>query len=125
MQQLKELPSPSVGEQASPGFNEIFDVIKSWDICPRDYYDGYYESGNGSHVKLILDGLAKNGILLTKDPNFKAPVVAPPPVVAGVSGDVVTNIVTPPTPPVEVITDEANPVINSPMDQANPNPTVQ
>jgi hypothetical protein len=54
--QYKELPNPTKEELNSPQFEAIWNVIKHWDINVPDYYNGYM-SGNGSHVKLILDEL--------------------------------------------------------------------
>ena len=54
--QYKELPNPTKEELNSPQFEAIWSVIKHWDINVPDYYNGYM-SGNGSHVKLILDEL--------------------------------------------------------------------
>lgn len=50
----KEMPSPNENEINSDLFNCIYNVIKKWDINASEYYNGYC-SGNGSHVKLILD----------------------------------------------------------------------
>lgn len=50
----KLMPSPSKEEINTQLFNQIFDLIKNWDINVPDYYKGY-TSGNGSHVKLLLD----------------------------------------------------------------------
>lgn len=50
----KPMPSPSKEEINTQLFNQIFDLIKDWDINVPDYYQGY-TSGNGSHVKLLLD----------------------------------------------------------------------
>ena len=51
------LPSPSREEINSPEFEAIFQLIKNWDIqVPEQDIKGY-SSGNGSHVKLILDVL--------------------------------------------------------------------
>ncbi len=52
----KVMPNPSLDEINSSDFEAIWEIIKDWDINARDYYDGY-TSGNGSHVKLILDNL--------------------------------------------------------------------
>jgi len=52
----KEMPSPTPEEMASPQFEAIWNIIKTWDINVPDYYSGY-SGGNGSHVKLILDEL--------------------------------------------------------------------
>ncbi len=51
---LKPLPNPSISERDSPIFNAIWEIIKDWDISDPNYYYGYM-SGNGGHVKLILD----------------------------------------------------------------------
>jgi len=48
------MPSPSRDEIESELFEVIFNLIKDWDINASEYYSGY-TSGNGSHVKLILD----------------------------------------------------------------------
>lgn len=50
----KDMPSPSADEMQTELFNQIFEVIKDWDINVPEYYSGY-TSGNGSHVKLLLD----------------------------------------------------------------------
>lgn len=52
----KSMPSPSEDEMDSEIFNQIFDIIKNWDISAPEYYSGY-TSGNGSHVKLIIDAI--------------------------------------------------------------------
>ena len=52
----KEMPNPTPEEMASPQFEAIWNIIKTWDINVPEYYRGY-SSGNGSHVKLILDEL--------------------------------------------------------------------
>ena len=52
----KEMPSPTPEEMASPQFEAIWNIIKTWDINVPEYYRGY-SGGNGSHVKLILDEL--------------------------------------------------------------------
>ena len=46
---LKPLPNPSISERDSPIFNAIWEIISD-----PNYYYGYM-SGNGGHVKLILD----------------------------------------------------------------------
>lgn len=48
------MPSPSQAEMDSDEFNAIWGVIKRWDINDPRYYTGY-SSGNGSHVKILLD----------------------------------------------------------------------
>ena len=53
---FNKLPNPTKEELNSPQFEAIWNVIKHWDINVPDYYSGYM-SGNGSHVKLILDEL--------------------------------------------------------------------
>lgn len=50
------MPNPSKEEVDSLQFNAIWDIIKTWDINVPEFYSGYC-SGNGSHVKLILDSL--------------------------------------------------------------------
>ena len=55
---MKKLPNPSTCEINSPEFEAIWKIIKNWDIGAKDYYSGY-TSGNGSHVKLILDELRR------------------------------------------------------------------
>lgn len=50
----QSMPSPSKDEIESELFEVIFNLIKDWDINASEYYSGY-TSGNGSHVKLILD----------------------------------------------------------------------
>lgn len=55
----KEMPSPNKEEIESDLFNAIWEVMKDWDINVPEYYSGY-TSGNGSHVKLILDSIKKS-----------------------------------------------------------------
>lgn len=50
-----EIPSPTEEEIKSEYFKAIFNVIKKWDISTEG--DFSYCSGNGSHVKIILDKL--------------------------------------------------------------------
>lgn len=52
----KPIPNPLQEEINSELFESIFQTIKNWDIGIRDYYSGYC-SGNGSHVKIILDAI--------------------------------------------------------------------
>jgi hypothetical protein len=52
----KKMPNPTPEEMASPQFEAIWNIIKTWDINVPEYYNGY-AGGNGSHVKLILDEL--------------------------------------------------------------------
>lgn len=54
----KKLPNPSPEDLEHPDFEAIWNIIKTWDINLPEYYRGYM-SGNGSHVKLILDELKK------------------------------------------------------------------
>ena len=37
----KEMPSPTPEEMASPQFEAIWNIIKTWDINVPDYYRGY------------------------------------------------------------------------------------
>lgn len=53
---LKDMPNPSAVEIASPLFNALWDVMKTWDVNVPEYYEGYC-SFNGSHAKLILDAV--------------------------------------------------------------------
>jgi hypothetical protein len=48
-------PSPSEKEMSSDEFKAIWNIIKNWDIKTENDYG--YSSGNGSHVKLLLDAL--------------------------------------------------------------------
>jgi hypothetical protein len=50
------LPNPDEAEQASPEFQAIWSVIKTWDVNVPEHYVGYC-GANGSHVKLLLDAL--------------------------------------------------------------------
>lgn len=52
----KPMPSPSRSEIDSEEFNALWEIIKTWDISVPEYYGGY-TGANGSHVKLLLDGL--------------------------------------------------------------------
>ena len=52
------MPSPTAADLDSGLFEAIWQVIKSWDINVPAYYTGYC-GANGSHVKLILDGIAQ------------------------------------------------------------------
>lgn len=51
-----KLPNPTKEDISSDLFNAIWQVIKDWDIKAPKYYSGVM-SGNGSHVKLILDAI--------------------------------------------------------------------
>lgn len=51
------MPNPTEEQQASPEFEAIWSVIKSWDVNVPEFYDGYC-GANGSHVVLILNALA-------------------------------------------------------------------
>ena len=53
-----ELPNPTPEDLGNPDFEAIWTVIKDWDINVPQYYRGYM-SGDGSHVKLILDELKR------------------------------------------------------------------
>lgn len=53
---LGDVPHPTPEQLASPEFQAIWDVIKSWDINVPEYYEGYC-GANGSHVALILNAL--------------------------------------------------------------------
>ncbi|MDM9556027.1 hypothetical protein QU926_20655 [Pseudomonas asiatica] len=55
---LKEMPNPTEADLSSPEFEAIWQVVKTWDINVSTHYEGYC-SGNGSHVKMILDSLAE------------------------------------------------------------------
>lgn len=51
---IKEIPNPSKEDINTELFNQIYNIIKDWDISIPEYYNGY-TSGNGSHAKLIYD----------------------------------------------------------------------
>jgi hypothetical protein len=51
-----EMPNPTEAELASPEFEAIWQLIKSWDVNVPSHYEGYC-GANGSHVKMILDAL--------------------------------------------------------------------
>jgi len=53
---LAGMPDPTPERLASPEFEAIWNVIKSWDVNVPEFYDGYC-GANGSHVVLILDAL--------------------------------------------------------------------
>lgn len=55
-----DVPNPTPEQLASPEFEAIWSVIKSWDINVPEFYDGYM-GANGSHVALILNALAARG----------------------------------------------------------------
>lgn len=50
------MPDPTDEQLASPEFEAIWQMIKSWDINVPEYYDGYC-GANGSHVAMILSAL--------------------------------------------------------------------
>lgn len=50
------MPNPTDAQFASPEFEAIWQVIKSWDVNVPEYYDGCC-GANGSHVTLILNAL--------------------------------------------------------------------
>jgi hypothetical protein len=52
----KPMPTPNESDLNSPIFEAIWNVIKTWDVNVPAYYSGYC-AANGSHVKLILQGL--------------------------------------------------------------------
>ncbi|MGY2258150.1 hypothetical protein [Pseudomonas sp. SDO55104_S430] len=52
-----EMPNPTEADLASPEFEAIWQVIKSWDVNVPTHYEGYC-GANGSHVKMILNALA-------------------------------------------------------------------
>jgi hypothetical protein len=52
---VKPIPSPSKQDLENPIFEPIFQVIKDWDIRIPGHYGS--ASGNGSHVKMIMDAL--------------------------------------------------------------------
>jgi len=54
--QYEPIPNPTELDLQNPIFESIFQVIKDWDIKIPKYYYGA-ASGNGSHVKLIMDSL--------------------------------------------------------------------
>jgi len=53
-----DMPDPTEEQLASPGFEAIWNAIKSWDINVPEYYDGYC-GANGSHVVMILNALGR------------------------------------------------------------------
>jgi hypothetical protein len=73
------MPSPSKEEMDSDVFNAIWDIIKKWDIGYDEYYTGY-TSGNGSHVKILIDALKpvlrNNRIDEILIPNYTSPTNA-------------------------------------------------
>ncbi len=54
--QYLPMPNPTASEVESPLHQAIFDVINPWDINVPTHYSGYC-SGNGSHVKMIVDAI--------------------------------------------------------------------
>lgn len=53
----KDMPSPSENDlKHNPLFEQIWNVIKTWDINVPEFYEGYC-GASGSHVKLIMNGL--------------------------------------------------------------------
>ncbi len=54
-----EMPNPTDEELASPEFEAIWQLIKSWDVNVPTHYEGYC-GANGSHVKMILDAIASS-----------------------------------------------------------------
>lgn len=57
------MPSPGDHELASPIFEAIWRVVKSWDIAIPGRYHGYC-GANGSHALLILQGIKSAGVSL-------------------------------------------------------------
>lgn len=53
------MPSPTDEQIASPLFQAIWSVLKSWDVNVPEFYDGYC-GANGSHVLLIMNSI--NGV---------------------------------------------------------------
>lgn len=51
------MPNPSPEMLASPQFEAIWSVIKSWDVNVPEAYSGYC-GANGSHVAMILNALS-------------------------------------------------------------------
>lgn len=60
------MPNPTAEQLASPEFEAIWQVIKSWDVNVPEFYEGYC-GGNGSHVALILNALTSAGALPSSD----------------------------------------------------------
>jgi len=56
---VADMPSPTDEEIETIVFRTIFDTIKNWDIMVPGH--GGYCSGNGSHVKMIIDAIKKAG----------------------------------------------------------------
>lgn len=54
---LGEMPNPTPEQLASPEFEAVWSVIKSWDVNTPEFYEGYC-GATGSHVVLILNALA-------------------------------------------------------------------
>jgi hypothetical protein len=52
-----DMPNPTPEQLASPEFEAIWHVIRSWDVNVPEFYEGYC-GANGSHVALILNALA-------------------------------------------------------------------
>jgi hypothetical protein len=52
--------NPEPEELKSPEFNAVWDVIKTWDICPDGSY--LYRGAMGNDVCAILDVLKKGGL---------------------------------------------------------------
>jgi hypothetical protein len=61
----RDMPSPTEEQRESPEFEAVWQAIKTWDVNVPEYYDGYC-GANGSHVKLIVDGIAE----ATKESNL-------------------------------------------------------
>lgn len=73
----KKLPTPTPNDLKNPIFNDIYNVIKDWDIGVPESYAGHC-SGTGSHAKAILDGIRINKGIIKKpdyDKRLMDPVV--------------------------------------------------
>lgn len=54
----REWPDPTPEMLASPEFEAVWQLIKSWDINVPEAYSGYCHA-TGNHVRAILDALPK------------------------------------------------------------------
>lgn len=61
----QEMPNPSPADLEHNLFDALYQAIKTWDVEVPEFHDGYC-AANGSHVKLILNGLDE----ATKDSNL-------------------------------------------------------
>lgn len=65
----RDMPSPTEEQIASPEFQALWEVIKSWDINVPEFYKGYC-GANGSHVMLLLgalDGAEARVVAMARD----------------------------------------------------------